>query len=262
MTNEHRPTDDSDRIGDDDTIVSLNDVSKRFILHKQKPFLVREAVRRLLRKKVRHEEFWALRGLTLHVRAGESVGIMGSNGAGKSTLLGVVAGAVYPTGGTVRVSGRIGALLELGAGFHADLTGRENIFLNASLLGLTREEVEAKFQDIVAFSELGDFIDVQLRNYSSGMHVRLGFSVAVHMDPDILLMDEALAVGDQNFQKKCVARIRAFKDAGKTLLFVSHGPDLVRAMCDRVVWIDHGRVHMDGPADDVVAQYKAAATPG
>jgi ABC-type polysaccharide/polyol phosphate transport system ATPase subunit len=239
--------------------VDLSGVSKRYILRKQRPFLLREVVRRLLGGRPRHEQFWALRSVTLEVRRGESVAIIGGNGAGKSTLLGVVAGAVAPTLGVVRVAGRIGALLELGAGFHPDLTGRENVYLNASLLGLTKEEVEEQFADILAFSELHDFIDVQLRNYSSGMHVRLGFSVAAHVSPDILLMDEALSVGDQSFQHKCIDRILRFRDEGKTLLFVSHSPDLVRLLCRRVVWLDHGRVRMDGPTDPVLEGYLQAS---
>jgi len=235
--------------------IEMNAVGKRYVLRRQKPFLLREIVRRLAQRKSAHREFWAIRELSFRIDHGESVGIIGTNGAGKSTLLGLIAGAVFPTVGRVTVHGRIGALLELGAGFHADLTGRENVYLNASLLGLNRKEVEERFPAIVAFSELDEFIDVQLRNYSSGMHVRLGFSVAVHIDPDILLIDEALSVGDAGFQHKCIDRITGFREEGKTLLFVSHSPTLVRRLCDRVIWLEHGRLHMDGPAEAVLAAY-------
>lgn len=235
----------------------MNSVSKRYFLQKQKPFLVHDAVRRLLGRRS-GEEFWALRDVSFEIRRGESVALMGGNGAGKSTTLGIVARTIRPTTGTVEVNGRIGALLELGAGFHPDLTGRENIYLNASLLGLNREEVERHFHKIVVFSELMDFIDVPLRNYSSGMHVRLGFSVAVHINPDILLMDEVFAVGDAHFQRKCIERIMALKKAGKTLLLVSHNPESVKLLCERVIWLDHGRVRADGPTHEILPVYAQA----
>lgn len=237
--------------------VRLNSVSKRYFLQKQKPFLVHDAIRRLLGRRS-GEEFWALRDVSFEIRQGESVALMGGNGAGKSTTLGIVARTIRPTTGTVEVNGRIGALLELGAGFHPDLTGRENIYLNASLLGLNREEVERQFRKIVVFSELIDFIDVPLRNYSSGMHVRLGFSVAIHINPDILLMDEVFAVGDAHFQRKCIERVMAFKKAGKTLLFVSHNPDSVKQLCERVIWLDHGRIRADGPTGEILPAYAQA----
>ena len=235
--------------------VVLQGVGKRYTLHRQKPFLLHEFARRLARGRSPREEFWALREVSLAIRQGEAVGIVGRNGAGKSTLLGLVAGAIHPTLGTVNVHGRVGALLELGAGFHPELTGRENIYLNASLLGLSKARISALFQNIVEFSELAEFIDVPLRNYSTGMHVRLGFSVAAHIDPDILIIDEALAVGDQNFQQKCIARILEFKRMGKTMLFVSHGLAQVRSLCERVVWFEHGRIKQDGPTDSVLDAY-------
>jgi ABC-type polysaccharide/polyol phosphate transport system ATPase subunit len=236
--------------------VELVGIGKQYVLHRQKPFLLREVLRRLSGRRSPTDEFWALRDIHLTVRRGETVGIIGRNGAGKSTMLGVIAGAITPTTGARRVHGRIGALLELGSGFHLDLTGRENIYLNASLLGLTRKEVEEQFNAIAEFSELGEFIDVSLRSYSSGMHMRLGFSVAAHIDPDTLIMDEAFAVGDQKFQEKCVARILEFKKRGASLLFVSHNADQVRTLCERAVWLDHGRVCMDGAAADVLDAYK------
>jgi ABC-type polysaccharide/polyol phosphate transport system ATPase subunit len=202
------------------------------------------------------EDFWAIRELNLSISPGESVAVVGGNGAGKSTLLGLIAGTIAPTRGRVTVSGRVGALLELGAGFHPDLTGRENVYLNASLLGLQREEAEAQFAPIVAYSELQDFIDVPLRNYSSGMQVRLGFAVAIHIHPEILIMDEVMSVGDQSFQNKCIKSIRQFQDDGKTLLFVSHSPQQVAQLCRRVIWLEHGRLKMEGETGEVLAAYQ------
>ncbi|MEI6970008.1 MAG: ABC transporter ATP-binding protein [bacterium] len=240
----------------DKAIIRLDGVAKMYRLNRRRQFLIHDAFRRLLGRAGAGEEFWALRDLNLTIRAGESLAIVGGNGAGKSTLLGLVAGTVAPTHGKVRVGGRVGALLELGAGFHPDLTGEENIFLNASLLGLQRKEVEEKFVKIVEYSELKDFIQVPLRNYSSGMQVRLGFAVAIHIDPEILIMDEVMAVGDQSFQAKCTKSIRKFQEEGKTILFVSHSPGLVSMLCQRVVWLEHGRLKMDGSAKDVLAAYQ------
>jgi ABC-2 type transport system ATP-binding protein len=238
-----------------DAAIVLSQVGKCYYLHKHKVFLVKEILNRLLGKRTAREEFWALKDVTLSIGAGESVAIVGRNGAGKSTLLGLLAGTVYPTLGSVSVTGRIGALLELGAGFHPDLTGRENIYLNASLLGLQKLEVEARFNQIVAFSGLEEFIDIPLRTYSSGMQVRLGFSVAAHTDPKILLMDEVFAVGDREFQLKCRGRIEEFKAQRKTMLFVGHGLDTLRGICERAVWLEHGRVLADGPFEEVQSKY-------
>lgn len=238
--------------------IELSAVGKCYYLNKHKVFLVREAVNRLFGKKPDREEFWAMREINLSIGAGESVAIVGRNGAGKSTLLGLVAGTIYPTCGSVAVSGRVGALLELGAGFHPDLTGGENIYLNASLLGLQKPQIDARFDTIVEFSGLEEFIDVPLRNYSSGMQVRLGFSVAAHTDPEILLLDEVFAVGDQEFQKKCLARMEEFKAQRKTMIFVGHGLDTLRDICERAVWIEHGRLCADGPFDEVRQRYVAA----
>jgi ABC-type polysaccharide/polyol phosphate transport system ATPase subunit len=239
----------------DRAAVVLAQVGKCYFLHKHKVFLARELVNRLLRKPAERDEFWAMRDVSLSIGVGESVAVVGSNGAGKSTLLGLVAGTIYPTVGTVSVRGRVGALLELGAGFHLDLTGRENIYLNASLLGMGKADVDARFDRIVEFSGLADFIDVPLRNYSSGMQVRLGFSVAAHTDPDILLMDEVFAVGDQEFRNKCVERIAQFKAQGKTLLFVGHGLETLREICERAIWLEHGRVIADGTPVEVIHRY-------
>jgi ABC-2 type transport system ATP-binding protein len=239
--------------------IILEHVGKRYDLFKHKAFLMREVFSRFLRKADAPESFWALQDVNLSIDHGESVAIVGSNGAGKSTLLGLVAGTIRATLGTVGVAGRASALLELGAGFHPDLTGRENIYLNASLLGLRRPEIDARFEQIVAFSGLAEFIDVPLRTYSSGMKLRLGFSVASHTDAEILLMDEVFAVGDQDFQRKCLALIAGFKSERRTMLFVGHGIDNLRTICDRAVWLEHGRVMADGPLADVFNLRAAAA---
>jgi ABC-2 type transport system ATP-binding protein len=239
--------------------IVLDQVGKCYRLRKHKTFLMHELLARVRGIPIAHDEFWALRDVSFSIAAGESLAFVGKNGAGKSTLLGLIAGTVYPTLGTVRVSGRIGALLELGSGFHPDLTGRENIYMNASLLGLRKNEVDARFDRIVEFSELQEFIDVPLRNYSSGMAMRLGFSVAIHTDPDIMLMDEVFAVGDQEFQQKCLARVAEFKAQGKTMIFVSHGLEVLRGVCERAIWLEHGKVLADGPLEDVLAQYSSHA---
>ncbi len=187
-----------------------------------------------------HQDFWALQRLDLTVAEGETVGILGHNGSGKSTLLKCVAGILKPTTGTVKVRGRVASLLELGAGFHPDLTGRENVFINAAFLGISKREIESKFDEIVAFAELDTFIDQQVKYYSSGMFVRLGFAVAVNVDPDILLVDEVLAVGDEVFQQKCLDRVEDFQRDGRTILFVTHAADLVRRICSRAVVLHHG----------------------
>lgn len=235
--------------------IVLNQVGKCYFLRKHKAFLVKDLVDRLLGRSIDRDEFWALRDVSLTINAGESVAIVGKNGAGKSTLLGLVAGTIYPTVGSLQVTGRVGALLELGSGFHPDLTGRENIYLNASLLGLTKAEVDSLFDQIVEFSDLAEFIDVPLRNYSSGMHVRLGFSVAAHTNPEIMLMDEVFAVGDQEYQQKCFRRIAEFKAQGKTMIFVTHGLHILRGVCERAIWLEHGKLLADGPLEEVLQKY-------
>jgi homopolymeric O-antigen transport system ATP-binding protein len=234
-------------------VIHLDRVSKAYQMHRQRQLLAQRAWKRLKRES---GTFWALRDVSFDVEAGESVAILGPNGAGKSTLLSTIVGVTSPTSGTVWCHGRVGALLELGTGFHPDLTGLENIHLNASLLGLRRGEVSRKLSSIVEFSELHEFIDEPVRTYSSGMIARLGFSVAVHVDPQILILDEVLAVGDQNFRRKCEQKINQFALEGKTLLFVSHGLESVLAMCRRAIWLDHGRVRKDGPAEEIVRLYR------
>jgi ABC-type polysaccharide/polyol phosphate transport system ATPase subunit len=209
--------------------------------------------------RVHHERFCALRNVSFQLKDGESLGIVGSNGAGKSTLLSLAAGLTRPDEGKVQVNGRIAALLELGAGFHPDLTGAENLVLNAALLGLSKRRTNELFDSIVEFSGIGEFIDDPLRTYSSGMTMRLAFSVAIQCDPDILLIDEVLAVGDANFQEKSKEALASFRRAGKAMLFVSHSAAAVRAMCDRAVWIDHGSVMMAGRVNDVLDAYQGRA---
>ncbi len=210
----------------------------------------------------RRQEFFALRNVSFRVGERESLAIVGRNGAGKSTLLSLVAGLTIPAEGSVMVEGRAAALLELGAGFHPDLTGVENLRLNASLLGLSRKRTTEVLESILDFADIGDFVHEPLRTYSMGMSMRLAFAVAIHVDPDILIVDELLAVGDQAFQEKCQRRIRRFKEEGKTLLFVSHSGATVTGLCERAIWLDHGRVAMDGPAAEVLAAYAAADSGG
>jgi ABC-2 type transport system ATP-binding protein len=224
--------------------ISAVGVGKRFQLHHKRATSLKE--RLLLHRRESAEELWALRDVNLEIGAGLTVGLIGPNGSGKSTLLKVLSGILPPTTGTVAVRGRVASLLELGAGFNGELTGRENVYLNAAILGLSRRETSRSFDDIVAFAELEPFIDNQVKHYSSGQYVRLGFAVAVHVSPDILLVDEVLAVGDEAFQRKCLTKIAEFQERGCTILFVTHSLDLVPRVCSRAVVLDHGRVLHDG----------------
>jgi len=238
--------------------VRFENVSKRFVLHQERPRSFQELVVGLVRGggwRALRKEVWALRDFSLEISPGEIVGFIGPNGAGKSTLLKLVAGIIPPTSGRVVVDGRVSALLELGAGFHPDLTGRENIFLNGSILGLSRREIKRRLDEIVAFSELEPFIDVPVKHYSSGMYVRLGFSVAVHTDPEILLIDEVLAVGDAAFQRKCLERINRMRQEGVTILLVSHNLDIVRRICRQAIWLEGGQLLASGAAEVVIQQY-------
>lgn len=201
-------------------------------------------------------EFVALRGVDMDVRRGETVGIVGRNGSGKSTLLQIICGTLTPNGGSVQVNGRVAALLELGAGFNPEFTGRENIYLNGTVLGLTREEVAARFDSIVEFADIHDFIDQPVKTYSSGMYVRLAFAVAINVTPDILIVDEALSVGDEAFQRKCFAKIESIRDGGATVLFVSHSAGAVVELCDRAILLDHGEVIAEGAPKRVISQYQ------
>lgn len=208
---------------------------------------------------VDREHFSALTDVSFEVARGECLGIVGLNGAGKSTTLNLITGLCRPTSGTVTVKGKVAALLELGAGFHPDLTGTENVYVNAALLGLNRKETRNRFPEIVKFADIGDFIDEPLRTYSSGMMMRLAFAVAVHVDPDILVLDEILAVGDQDFAEKCAERIETFRRANKTMIFASHSLPKIASLCERSLWLDHGHVVRIGPTSQVVRAYQETA---
>jgi ABC-type polysaccharide/polyol phosphate transport system ATPase subunit len=236
--------------------VCFREVVQRFRLIQERPDTLREAFAHLFRKRTSYHDFEALKGVSFTIRQGDTVGIVGRNGSGKSTILKIIAGVYRPTAGEVRVSGQVGALIELGAGFHPDLTGRENIVLNGLLLGFSKQEIKSREQQILDFAELGEFIDSPVKQYSSGMFMRLGFAVATEIDPDVLLMDEILAVGDAAFRQKCSTRIDEFRQRGKTIVFVSHDLGAVRQLCHRVLWIHHGMLLGDGPADQIVAQYE------
>jgi lipopolysaccharide transport system ATP-binding protein len=215
-------------------------------------------LRELLTGRPCHTRFDALADVDLSASSGESIGVIGDNGAGKSTLLKLIAGVLTPTAGSLKVRGRLTAILELGVGFHPDFSGRENIFYGGALMGIPRAELEKRLDSIIDFAELGDFIDRPVKTYSSGMFVRLAFSLATSVDPDVLIVDEALAVGDQSFQKKCIDRMAAFKRTGCTILFCSHSMHHVSQFCDRAIWIDGGRVARDGPADEVISAYTSS----
>lgn len=234
--------------------LKLQDVCKRYRVYPSASSRLLE----LLTGRERHVSFDALKSVSLQAVQGESIGIIGDNGAGKSTLLKLVAGVLKPSAGSIHREGRLTAILELGVGFHPDFTGRENIFYGGALMGIPRAELEQRLDDIIGFAELGDFIDRPVKTYSSGMFVRLAFSLATSVDPEILIVDEALAVGDQSFQKKCIDRMAAFKRAGCTILFCSHSMHHVSQFCDRAIWVDGGRIIEDGPADEVIAAYTSA----
>jgi ABC-type polysaccharide/polyol phosphate transport system ATPase subunit len=237
--------------------VQFDHVTKSFPRHAGQ-LLIRQRLANWIRGTHR-EQFSALTDVSFAVEEGECLGIVGLNGAGKSTTLNLITGLCRPTSGSVTVKGKVAALLELGAGFHPDLTGRENVNVNAALLGLTGKETRERFPEILRFADIGDFIDEPLRTYSSGMMMRLAFSVAVHVDPDILVLDEVLAVGDQDFSEKCVERIRAFRRAGKTMICASHSLPKIESLCERSLWLDHGHVMRIGPTSQVVRAYHETA---
>ncbi|TPX03438.1 ABC transporter ATP-binding protein, partial [Schumannella luteola] len=238
-------------IGAPPDVIVLDDVAKRFVIRKDRS--LKERIVTLGNGRRHREDFWALDGVSLTLEAGSTIGLIGHNGSGKSTLLKVIGGILEPTRGTVAQRGRVAALLELGAGFHPDLTGRENVYLNASILGLSSEEASARFDEILEFSGIGDFIDTQVKFYSSGMYVRLAFAVAINTDPDILLVDEVLAVGDEAFQRKCLDKIREFQQQGRTIVLVTHSLGQVLELCDRAVVLHHGKVAADGDPRMAVA---------
>ncbi len=240
---------------DQDVVISINDVWVKFRIYHDRKNTLKERIVKL--KGSIYEDFWALKGVTLDIKRGNTVGIIGHNGSGKSTLLKCIAGLLQVNKGGITVNGRVSPLLELGAGFHPDLTGRENIYLNGAILGLTRRQIKDRYNDIVKFAELENFIDTPVRNYSSGMYVRLGFAIAVHSDPDILLVDEVLAVGDEAFQKKCFDKINEFKGAGVSIILVTHDVNKVYQLCDSAILLNQGEVVCNGSPNEVVATYRS-----
>jgi ABC-2 type transport system ATP-binding protein len=239
--------------------IEFRQVSKRFQLAEGRT--LREFVPALFRGRGWSEPFYALRDVTFSVRCGETLGIIGRNGSGKSTILKLIAGVTPPSEGEVRVAGRVSPLIELGAGFHPDLTGRENIDLNASILGMSGKDIRERFDEIVRFAELWDFVDTPVKRYSSGMYMRLGFSVAIHSNPQILLVDEVLSVGDSAFQEKCLAKMRDFQKQGTTIVLVSHSMELVRKFCGRVLLMENGHVVSDGRPEEMIGRYLQTVTP-
>jgi ABC-type polysaccharide/polyol phosphate transport system ATPase subunit len=236
-------------------VIVLDNVSVCYRAPEQVIHTFKEYAIQLVKRNMRFREFMALNHVDLQVQDGEILGIIGRNGAGKSTLLKVISRVLVPTEGRLRIRGRVSPLLELGAGFHPELTGRENVFLNGTLLGHTRREIESHLDEIIEFAELGDFIDAPLRTYSSGMTARLGFSVATSWKPEILILDEVLAVGDEAFRNKCQVRMEQYRDHGTTTLIVTHDSHTVQTLCSRAVWLDHGRVRAIGPAPEIVELY-------
>ena len=234
--------------------IAVEGASRRFVVHEQANRTLKDVL--VARGRARSSEVWALRDVSFRVEPGEAVGLVGRNGSGKTTLLRLVSGILKPTGGRVEVGGRIGSLLELGAGFHPDFTGRENVYLNGSIHGLKRRQIDELMDEIVAFSELERFVDLPVRTYSSGMYMRLGFAVAAHIQADVLLLDEVFAVGDEAFQRKCFGKIFEFKQAGGTIVFVSHDAAAVERLCDRAVLLKNGVVAFDGPTHEAIVEYR------
>ena len=236
-----------------DVAITIKNMSKDFIIYADKANTLKERIVRFSnnKKEVRH----ILKNINLEIKKGETVALIGVNGSGKSTLLKLITKIIYPTSGSIKVKGKLASLLELGAGFHPDFSGRENIYFNASIFGLTKSEIDSRLDDIIAFSELGDFIDTPVRTYSSGMYMRLAFSVAINVDAEILLIDEILAVGDQHFQEKCFDKLKSLKEQGKTIVIVSHSLGSVKKICDRAVWLFEGEIKMDGDSKKVIDEY-------
>lgn len=241
--------------------IRLENITQRFRVIQERPDTLRELFAKFFRHESHYYDFDAVKNVSLEVAHGQVVGLIGRNGSGKSTLLKIIAGVYRPTRGKVEVSGSLAPLIELGAGFHHELTGRENILLNGLLMGYSKREMLGREERIIEFAEIGDFIDAPVKQYSSGMYMRLAFSVATEIDPDILLVDEVLAVGDTPFQEKCFERMRSFRRAGKTIVFVSHSMQQVAKLCDRVVLIEQGNLVADGRPDEVIAVYESSTNP-
>ena len=241
---------------DNQELISVENVSMRFNLAEEKTDTLKEYILKFVSGKLHFTEFYALTDVSFSIKRGESVALIGRNGSGKSTMLKIIAGVMYPSSGRLSVNGNIAPLIELGAGFDYDLTARENIYLNGAVMGYDHGFMEQNFKDIIDFAELWDFVDVPLKNYSSGMIARLGFAIATMVKAEILVVDEILAVGDFKFQQKCKARMRELMDKGTTLLFVSHSDDQVVELCDRAIWLNHGKLMADGPSAEVCKQYR------
>lgn len=238
-----------------ENIIEINDVTMCFNLEEERTDTIKEYILKLLKGKLHFNEFYALKNVSFNIKKGEAVALIGVNGSGKSTLLKIIAGVMYPTHGSIKVNGSIAPLIELGAGFDMDLTARENIYLNGAVLGYDRKFMEEHFDEIVEFSELQNFMDVPVKNFSSGMVARLGFAIATIVKADILIVDEVLAVGDFQFQQKCKKRIAELLSNGTTLLFVSHNKEQVNELCNRAIWLEHGIMKLDGPACEVTEKY-------
>ncbi len=238
-----------------DTIIKVENVGMEFNLSQEKVDNLKEYVIKLIKRELMFQPFWALKDVSFEVEKGDRLGLVGMNGAGKSTLLKLISGVMKPTEGSIEVKGRISPLLELGAGFDPDYTGRENIFLNGALLGYTKNFIESKFDEIVEFSELEEFLDVPIKNYSSGMRARLGFSIATSVKPEILILDEVLSVGDIKFQEKSREKMESLMDSEVTLLFVSHSVEQVKSFCNKAIWLQHGKLMAKGSVDEVCELY-------
>jgi ABC-type polysaccharide/polyol phosphate transport system ATPase subunit len=253
-----KPDSENEQFGSMQPMIILDNVAVKYRVPTERIGTFKEFAIRTLQRRVSYKSFWALNDVNLEIQKGEVFGLVGNNGAGKSTMLKVISRVLRPTKGRVRAFGKIAPLLELGAGFHPELTGRENIYLNGSLLGYSKEEMDRVFDEIVDFSELGTFIEAPIRSYSSGMHARLGFSVATAHLPEILILDEILSVGDEAFQHKCNDRMKRFRENGATIIMVSHGLSMVEEMCSRVAWLDHGVIQKIGDPHEVISAYRGA----
>jgi len=243
------------------TAIRVDNVTQRFRVIHERPDTVRELFAKFLRHNARYHDFDAVKGVSLQIEKGQMIGLIGRNGSGKSTLLKIIAGVYRPTAGSVSVRGTLAPLIELGAGFHPELTGRENILLNGLLMGYSKREMQAREESIIEFAEIGEFIDSPVKQYSSGMYTRLAFAVATEVDPDILLLDEILAVGDAGFKQKCFNRIESFRQAGKTIVFVTHDMQQVRNYCDRAVLLEKGEIMAEGDTEEVIRSYMTLWTP-
>ena len=244
-----------------DPVIRLENVTQRFRVIHERPDTVRELFSKIFRHRSSYHDFEAVKNVSFDVPHGQAVGIIGRNGSGKRTLLKIIAGVYRPSKGTVTVNGSLAPLIELGAGFHHELTGRENILLNGLLMGYSKRDMMERQQAIIEFADVGEFIDAPVKQYSSGMYMRLAFAVAIEVDPQILVLDEILAVGDMGFQQKCFQRIRRFRESGKTILLVTHSMAVVEEHCDRAILIDHGSIIVDGRADEAIATYRTLLTP-